>query len=82
MFTWREIGKLKNSVSANILFLDEVFSSSLDDTGKELLMALIRYKLPDNQNILVVDHTLSENFKEKFQRSVVVSQVKGFSQYV
>jgi len=82
MFTWREIGKMKNSVSANILFLDEVFSSSLDDTGKELLMALIRYKLPDNQNILVVDHTLSENFKEKFQRSVMVSQVKGFSQYV
>ncbi len=81
MFTWREIGKMKNSVSTNILFLDEVFSSSLDDTGKELLMALIRYKLPENQNILVVDHTLSENFKEKFQRSVVVSQVKGFSQY-
>jgi DNA repair exonuclease SbcCD ATPase subunit len=80
-FTWREIGKLKNSVSTNILFLDEVFSSSLDDTGKELLMKIIRYNLPDNQNILVVDHTLSDNFKEKFDRSIMVTQVKGFSSY-
>lgn len=80
-FTWREIGKVKNSVSTNILFLDEVFSSSLDDTGKELLMKIIRYDLPDNQNILVVDHTLSDNFKEKFDRSIIVNQVKGFSQY-
>ena len=28
LLTWREIGKLKNSVSVNILILDEVFSSS------------------------------------------------------
>ena len=39
LLTWREIGKLKNSVSVNLLILDEVFSSSLDQTGKELLFA-------------------------------------------
>ena len=44
-------------------------------------MKIIRYDLPDNQNILVVDHTLSDNFKEKFNRSIMVSQVKGFSVY-
>ena len=81
MFCWREIGKLKNSVSANILFLDEVFSSSLDETGKELLLALIRYKLDDSTRVFVVDHTLSQNFKEKFEKSIEVSRVKGFSQY-
>ena len=81
MFCWREIGKLKNSVSANILFLDEVFSSSLDETGKELLLALIRYKLDDSTRVFVVDHTLSQNFKEKFDKSIEVSRVKGFSQY-
>ena len=31
LFTWREVCKLKNSVSTNILFLDEVFSGSLDE---------------------------------------------------
>ena len=81
MFTWREVGKLKNSVSTNLLILDEVFSSSLDETGKELLLALLRYKLDDNQNILVVDHTLSGEFKAKFNRTIEVQRIKGFSQY-
>ena len=81
MFTWREIGKLKNSVSTNLLILDEVFSSSLDDTGKELLLALLRYKLDDNQNILVVDHTLSGEFKSKFNRTIEVTRPKNFSHY-
>ncbi len=45
LFTWRELCRLKNSVSTNILFLDEVFSSSLDDTGKELLFAILRYNV-------------------------------------
>ena len=68
MLTWREIGRLKNSVSTNLLILDEVFSSSLDDTGKECLLTLLRYKLPENQRVLVVDHTLSEAFKDKFEK--------------
>ena len=81
MFCWREIGKLKNSVSTNLLILDEVFSSSLDEAGKELLLALLRYQLPDNNNIIVVDHTLSGEFKSKFHNSIEVSRVKGFSRY-
>jgi DNA repair exonuclease SbcCD ATPase subunit len=81
MFTWREVGRLKNSVATNLLILDEVFSSSLDDTGKENLMRLLRYKLDDNQRIVVVDHTLSQEFKEKFDRTVEVSRIGGFSRY-
>jgi len=81
MLTWREVGRLKNSVSTNLLVLDEVFSSSLDDTGKECLMTLLRYKLPDNQRVLVVDHTLSDSFKEKFDHSVEVTRTNGFSKY-
>ena len=82
MFTWREIGRLKNSVSTNLLILDEVFSSSLDDTGKECLLTLLRYRLPDNQRVLVVDHTLSDSFKEKFDHAVEVTRTNGFSSYV
>ncbi len=81
MFTWREIGKLKNSVSTNLLILDEVFSSSLDDIGKENLLRILRYVLDDNQRVVVVDHTLSEGFKDKFDRSIQVSRVNGFSKY-
>ncbi len=81
MFTWREVGKLKNSVSTNLLILDEVFSSSLDDTGKDLLLKLLRYEMDDNQNILVVDHTLSGTFKDKFDRTIEVTRNRGFSKY-
>ena len=81
MFTWREIGKLKNSVTTNLLILDEVFSSSLDDVGKENLLRILRFKLPDNQRVVVVDHTLSDSFKEKFDRNVEVSLQGGFSRY-
>ena len=81
LFCWREIGRLKNSVSTNILFLDEVFSSSLDDTGKECLLQLLKYKLPDNQRVVVVDHTLSEAFKDKFDHSIEVTRTSGFSKY-
>ena len=81
MLTWREIGALKNSVTTNLLILDEVFSSSLDDVGKDNLLRILRYKLPDNQRIIVVDHTLSDSFKEKFDRNIEVSLNGGFSRY-
>ena len=81
MFTWRDIGKLKNSVTTNLLILDEVFSSSLDEDGKDKLINLIRYKLDDNQRILVVDHTMSGNFKEKFDKTIEVTRQGGFSRY-
>ena len=81
LLTWREIGKLKNSVSVNLLILDEVFSSSLDQTGKELLFALLKFGMDDTQKILVVDHTLDAAFKEKFDHSIEVSKVGGFSKY-
>ena len=35
LFTWREVAKFKNSVSTNLMILDEVFDSSLDGQGTE-----------------------------------------------
>ena len=81
MLTWREVGKMKNSVTTNLLMLDEVFSSSLDEVGKECLLTILRYGLDDKQRVVVVDHTLSEAFKDKFDRSIEVTRTKGFSRY-
>ena len=72
---------MKNSVTTNLLILDEVFSSSLDEVGKECLLTLLRYRLPDNQRIVVVDHTLSSTFKEKFDVNLEVTRKGGFSRY-
>ena len=81
LLTWREIGKIKNSVSTNMLFLDEVFSSSLDETGKECLFGLIRYGMKDT-NTFVIDHTLSNTYKDRFEESIEVKMERGFSQYL
>ena len=81
LLTWREIGRLKNSINVSLFALDEVFSSSLDQTGKDLLFSLLKYGMDDKQRILVVDHTLDAQFKEKFDKSIEVSKVKGFSTY-
>ena len=80
LFTWREVCRLKNSVSTNVLFLDEVFSGSLDETGKELLLHMLRYNIEDT-NVVVVDHTLSGTFKDKFDRQIEVTRTSGFSKY-
>ena len=44
-------------------------------------MRLLRYKLDDNQRIIVVDHTLSQEFKDKFDRNIEVNRIGGFSRY-
>ena len=80
MLTWRELCKLKNSVTCNLLILDEVFSGSLDEVGKEALLHILRFQL-ENTNVIVVDHTLSGTFKDKFDRQIEVTRVTGFSKY-
>ena len=41
LFTWRAVAKLRNSISTNILIMDEVFDSSLDSTGTEEFMKIL-----------------------------------------
>lgn len=81
LLTWREVCRLKNSVSVNLLLLDEVFSGSLDEAGKELLLYILRYEIGDSTNVLVVDHTLSGTFRDKFDKQIEVTRPAGFSKY-
>ena len=55
LFTWREIAKMKNSVSTNLLILDEVFDSSLDDGGTQELLKILR-SLGNDANLFVISH--------------------------
>ena len=41
LFTWREVAAFKNSVSTNLLIMDEVFDSSLDGLGTEEFLKII-----------------------------------------
>jgi len=77
LFTWRQIAKMKNSVSTNLLVLDEVMDSSLDVDGVESLMKIF-YTLDDMTNVFVISHK-KEIMEEKFDRRLTVSKEKNFS---
>lgn len=76
LFTWRAIAKLRNSINTNLLIMDEVFDSSLDQNSTEYLMNIIREIAKDN-NIIIISH--KEHMNEKFTNIVKFVKNKNFS---
>jgi DNA repair exonuclease SbcCD ATPase subunit len=77
LFTWRAIAKLRNSISTNLLIMDEVFDSSLDQNATDYLMNIIRDIAKDN-NIIIISH--KEHLNEKFNNVLKFVKNKNFSQ--
>jgi len=80
LFAWREVAKLKSSVSTNLLILDEIFDSSLDSTGIEDFLGILN-ALDDNTNAFVISHK-GDQILDKFGRVISVEKVKNFSSIV
>ena len=80
LFTWREIAKMKNSASTNLLILDEIFDSSLDGFGTEYFTKIIKYVVSD-ANVFVISHKTDE-LLDKFDNIIRFDKVKGFSKKV
>ena len=79
LFTWREVARLKNSTNCNLLIFDEVFDSSLDSTGTEEFLKIIRYVIKD-ANIFVISH--KTGLEDKFESVLRFEKVKGFSHMI
>jgi DNA repair exonuclease SbcCD ATPase subunit len=79
LFTWREVARMKNSVNTNLMILDEIFDSSLDSTGTEEFLKIIRYVVKD-ANIFVISH--KTGLEDKFESVIKFEKVKGFSRMV
>lgn len=78
LFTWREIAKVRNSSSINLLILDEIMDSSLDSSGTDEFVNIIS-KFSDNNNVIVISHK-TENIIDKFERTIQFHKVQNFSQ--
>ena len=76
LFTWREVARMKNSVSTNLLIMDEVFDSSLDGFGTEEFLKIIRYVIKD-ANIFVISH--KTGLEDRFESVLRFEKIKGFS---
>lgn len=77
LFTWRQIAKMKNSVSTNLLILDETFDSSLDYEGVDNLMKII-YTLDNDTNVFVISHK-GDILDGKFENKIEFIKDKNFS---
>ena len=77
LFTWRQIAKMKNSISTNLLILDETFDSSLDEAGIENLMKIL-HTLGEGTNVFVISHK-GEVLEGKFESKIEFEKYKNFS---
>ena len=80
LFTWREIARMKSSVSTNLLILDEVFDSSLDASGTEELLKILK-SLDSSTNTFVISHK-GEILIDKFENNIRFDKVSDFSKVV
>ena len=77
LFTWREVARMKNSVATNLLILDEVFDSSLDDQATGELLKILR-SLGRGTNTLVISHK-GDILVDKFSRTLKFEKINDFS---
>ncbi len=79
MLTWRAVAKLKNSSNTNLLILDEVFDSSLDNNGTEYLMNILH--MLEGVNLFVISHK-GDILQDKFSNVIRFDKVKNFSKVI
>ena len=77
LFTWREIAKLKNSTNTNLLILDEIFDSSLDTSGTDEFMRILKTTM-DKENVFVISHK-GDTLIDKFPRVMKFEKYKNFT---
>jgi DNA repair exonuclease SbcCD ATPase subunit len=80
LFTWRQIAKMKNSVNTNLLILDEIFDSSLDNSATDYFLSLID-SFGENSNIFVISHKGDQLF-DKFRSVIKFEKKNDFSTIV
>lgn len=78
MLAWRTVAKLRNSVSTNLLVLDETLDGAMDGVGVENLIDTL-HNLNSDDNIFVISHR-GDQFGDKFESHIRFQKVKNFSE--
>ena len=76
LFTWRAVAKLRNSLSTNLLILDEVFDSSLDGNAADDLLKILQ-TISGESSVFVISHR--ENLHDKFENIIKFVKHQNFS---
>lgn len=78
LFAWRKIASMKNSITTNILILDEILDGSLDDQGTDAFLDIVG-GLDKDTNTFVISHKPKEILQDKFDRTVQFVKRGNFS---
>ena len=77
LFTWRQLAKMKNSASSNLLILDETFDSSLDVDGIDNLTKILN-TLEEGTNVFIISHK-GDILENKFRSKIEFYKDRNFS---
>ena len=80
LFTWRAVSKLRNSVTTNILIMDEIMDSSLDNAGTEEFLKIIN-ELTSDSNVFIISHK-GDQLYDKFENIIKFEKHQNFSRMV
>lgn len=78
MLAWRTVAKMRNSVSTNLLVLDETLDGAMDGSGVENLIETL-HSVNTDDNIFVISHR-GDQFGDKFESHLKFSKVKNYSE--
>ena len=79
LFTWRAIAKMKNSISCNLLLLDEIFDSSLDGQGTDDFLKILNTL--EGENVFIISHK-TDIMADKFKQQIRFEKEKNFTRIV
>lgn len=77
LFTWRDITKMRNSITSNFIVMDEILDGSMDAEGLEDFLNIIK-RLTEDTKVYIISHK-PETVGDGFERILSFKKVKKFS---
>lgn len=77
MFTWREITKMRNAATTNLLIFDETLDGSLDSEGADNFLRMID-ELTQDSNVIIISH--AADMVDKFDTVLQFKLFKNFTE--
>ena len=78
LFAWRAIASMRNSITTNLLILDEILDGSLDDQATDAFLDIMGTAVV-NTNTFVISHKPKELLQDKFSRCIQFVKRGNFS---
>jgi len=82
LLSFISITKIILNWNSNILLVDELLDSAVDETGLELMLNSLKNLVNDNKDlsIFVISHRLNNDYSNHFKKTLIIEKnLNGFS---